>query len=60
LAPAAETCMAEDLQTLISIQDWVLKCHRLAAETQDPETARLLLELADRIERRAREADTEN
>jgi hypothetical protein len=52
--------MAEDLQTLIAIQDWVLKCRRLAAETPDPETARQLLELADKIEQRAREVDVEN
>jgi len=58
--PAAETCMPEDLHTLIAIQRWVLKCRRLAAETQDdPETARILLKLADRIEQRARETDAE-
>jgi hypothetical protein len=52
--------MAEDLRTLIAIQGWVLKCRRLAAETRDdPETARLLHQLADKIEQRARELDTE-
>jgi hypothetical protein len=52
--------MPEDLRTLIAIQGWVLNCRRLAAETpDDPETARLLLRLADKIEQRAREADTE-
>jgi hypothetical protein len=35
--------MAEDLKTLIAIQDWVLKCRRLASETPDPETAVLFL-----------------
>jgi hypothetical protein len=52
--------MAEDLQTLIAIQDWVLKCRRLAAQMPDPEIARQLLLLADRVERRAREVDAEN
>ena len=51
--------MAEDLRTLIAIQGWVLKCRQLAAEERDPETARLLAGLADKIERQAREADTE-
>jgi hypothetical protein len=49
--------MAEDLKTLIAIQDWVLKCRRLASETSDPETARQLFQLADKIEQRAREVD---
>jgi hypothetical protein len=52
--------MAEDLQTLIAIQDWVLKCRRLASETLDPEIARQLLQLANKIEQRAREVDAEN
>jgi hypothetical protein len=52
--------MAEDFPTLIAIQDWVLKCRRLAAETPDPEAARQLLQLADKIEERAREVDAEN
>jgi hypothetical protein len=52
--------MAEDLQTLIAIQDWVLRCRRLATETPDPETARQLRELADKIEQRVREVDAEN
>ena len=49
--------MAEDLKTLIAIQDWVLKCRRLVSETSDPETARQLLQLADKIEQRTREVD---
>lgn len=49
--------MAEDLKTLIAIQDWVLKCRRLASETSDPESARQLFQLADKIEQRAREVD---
>jgi len=49
--------MAEDLKTLIAIQDWILKCRRLASETPDPETARQLLQLADKIEQRARQVD---
>jgi hypothetical protein len=52
--------MAEDLQTLMAIQDWVLKCRRLASEASDPEDARQLFELADKIEQRAREVDAEN
>jgi hypothetical protein len=51
--------MPEDLRTLIAIQGWVLKCRRLAAEISDPETASVLAQLADKIEQRAREADTE-
>jgi hypothetical protein len=35
----------ETLQTLIGIQDQVLKCRRLAAEIFDPETSRRLYEL---------------
>jgi hypothetical protein len=52
--------MAEDLQTLIAIQDWILKCRRLASEASHQETARQLLQLADKIEQRAREVDAEN
>jgi hypothetical protein len=52
--------MAEDLQTLIAIQDWVLKCRQLAAEMPDPEIARQLLRLADKVEQRARGVDAEN
>lgn len=51
--------MAETLQTLIGIQDQVIKCRRLAAEIGDPETSRRLHELADDIEQRARETDRE-
>jgi hypothetical protein len=52
--------MAEDLQTLIAIQAWVLQCRRLAADMPDLEIARQLLRLADRVERRAREVDAEH
>jgi len=52
--------MPEDLRALITIQGWVLKCRRLAAETTDDlETASLLLRLADKIEQRERGTDTE-
>jgi hypothetical protein len=52
--------MAEDLRTLIAIQDWVLRCRRFASEMPDPETARQLFQLADKIEQRAREVDADN
>jgi len=51
--------MAEILETLIGIQDQVIKCRRLAAEIGDSETSRRLHELADDIEQRAREVDRE-
>jgi hypothetical protein len=49
--------MAENLELFIGIQDQVIKCRRLAAEIGHPEMSRLLHELADEIERRAREVD---
>jgi hypothetical protein len=49
--------MGESLQTLIGIQDQVLKCRRLATEIFDRETAKRLRKLADELERRAREVD---
>jgi hypothetical protein len=51
--------MAENLELLIAIQDQVIKCRRLAAEILDRETSRRLYELADEVERRAREVDRE-
>jgi hypothetical protein len=57
---ATEFHMAEVLQTLIAIQDRILKCRRLTSEASDPETARQLFELADKIEQRTREVDAEN
>jgi hypothetical protein len=51
--------VAETLQTLIGIQEKVIKCRQLAAEIGDPETSRRLHELANDIEQRAREADLE-
>jgi hypothetical protein len=49
--------MAEALETLIGIQDQILKCRRLAAEVFDPETAKRLRKLADEPEQRTREVD---
>jgi hypothetical protein len=51
--------MAENIELLIQIQDQVIKCRRLAGSIYDEGTARLLLELADEIEQRAREVDQE-
>jgi hypothetical protein len=48
--------MAENLELLIDIQDQIIKCRSLAAKIFDPETSRRLYELADEVERRAREA----
>jgi hypothetical protein len=49
--------VGENIELLIGIQDQVIKCRRLAAELSDPQTARFLRELADEVERRAREVD---
>jgi hypothetical protein len=51
--------MAENIELLIQIQDQIIKCRRLAALIDDPKTARLLYDLADEIEQRAREVDRE-
>jgi hypothetical protein len=51
--------MAENIELLIQIQDQIIKCRRLAASIDDPKTARLLYDLADEIEQRAREVDRE-
>jgi hypothetical protein len=52
--------MAEDLRTVIAIQDWILQCRRLAANMPDPEIALRLSEIAEKVEKRAREVDAEN
>jgi hypothetical protein len=52
--------MGENIELLIRIQEQVIKCRRLAAEISDPETARRLNELADEIDKRAREVDRES
>jgi hypothetical protein len=49
--------MGETSNCLIEIQAEVIACRRLAAELSDPKSARRLYELADEIERRAREVD---
>jgi hypothetical protein len=51
--------MAEHLRTLMTaIQGWVMKCRRSAAEKPDPKTVRLLLLIADKIDK-PREVDPE-
>jgi hypothetical protein len=49
--------MAENIELLIQIQEQIIQCRRLAASVHDPKTARLLYDLANEIEQRAREAD---
>jgi hypothetical protein len=51
--------MGENIELLIQIQYQVIQCRRLAKKISDPETSRRLHELADEIERRAREVDQE-
>jgi hypothetical protein len=51
--------MAENIELLIGIQDQVIKARQLAAEIGDPETSRRLRKLADEIEQRAREVDSQ-
>jgi len=51
--------MAENIELLIQIQDQIIKCRSLAASIDDKKTARLLYDLADEIEQRAREVDRE-
>ena len=52
--------MAENLELIISIQGQVIECRKLAATIAHPEMARRLYELADEVERRAREVDAQN
>lgn len=49
--------MDENLESLIRIQNQVIQCRKLAAEIAGPEASRLLRELADDIEQRARKID---
>jgi hypothetical protein len=49
--------MAEYIELLVMVQDQVIQARRLAAEISDPETSHRLYELADEIEKRAREVD---
>jgi len=51
--------MAENLELLIGIQEQIIRCRRLAAQIFDPETSRRHYELADEVEWRARDVDTE-
>jgi hypothetical protein len=50
---------AESLELLIQLQGQLIKCRKLAAEISDPATSRRLYQLADDIERLAREVDRE-
>ena len=52
-----EITMFRNLQTLVAIQEHVLRWRRLAAEVTNPQTARRLRDLADEMEVRARELD---
>ncbi len=49
--------MFRNIQTLVAIQEHVLRWRRLAAEVTNPQTARRLRDLADEMELRARELD---
>jgi hypothetical protein len=52
-----EIAMFRNIQTLVAIQEHVLRWRRLAAEVTNPQTARRLRDLADEMEVRARELD---
>ena len=52
-----ETTMFRNPQTLVAIQEHVLRWRRLAAEVTNPQTAQRLRDLADEMEVRARELD---
>jgi hypothetical protein len=49
--------MGDNLELLAKIQERVIECRRLAAETPDPQEALFLYRLADEVEAEAREAD---
>jgi hypothetical protein len=52
--------MGENIELLIKIQDQIIKARRLATEIGDAGMSRFLCDLADEIERRAREIDSAN
>src|SRR6266403_4816501 len=52
-----ELTMFRNIQTLVAIQEHVLRWRRLATEVTNPQTARRLRDLADEMEVRARELD---
>jgi hypothetical protein len=52
-----EITMFRNLQTLVAIQEHVMRWRRLAAEATNPQTAQRLRDLADEMEVRARELD---
>jgi hypothetical protein len=51
--------MANTIELLIQIQEQIIIARKFAAETDDAELARRLYEMADTVERRAREVDRE-
>ena len=49
--------MDETLELLTKIQERIIECRRMAAETPDSELALWLYRLADEVEAEAREVD---
>jgi hypothetical protein len=49
--------MDDTLELLTKIQERIIECRRMAAETSDSETALFLHRLANEVEAEAREAD---
>jgi hypothetical protein len=49
--------MDETLELLTKIQERIIECRRMAAETPDAAVALFLYRLADEVEAEAREAD---
>jgi hypothetical protein len=49
--------MDDNLKLLTKIQERVIECRRVAAETTDSKIALFLYRLADEVEAEAREAD---
>jgi len=49
--------MDDNLELLAKIQERIIECRRLAAETPDSKLALWLYRLADEVEAEAREAD---
>ena len=47
------------MRVLIKVQEHIIQCRRLAAETPDPKESRRIYLWADAIEARARELDME-
>jgi hypothetical protein len=51
--------MGENIELLIKIQDQIIKARRMAAKMSDPFASRLLYDLADETEKRARKVDND-